>query len=1263
MWTKEQSQTIEQRDKNILVSAAAGAGKTAVLVERIKKMVTEENIPVDSMLIVTFTNAAAAEMKEKIRKALSEKVTEMPELQRQLDILPRASISTFHSFALDVIRHFFYKIDLDPDFSICDEAQSAVIREEAMDELFRNYYEEFSPGFERLLDWYGSERGDDGAKAIIRGLYVSLMAMPEPFKSLQKKIEELTLDEEEFKKTDAYGFMAEAVCETLKGVCADVRKMRDLLDEHGVSSLSNKLEARETFFEELLKSADDGDLTRVYESMDLEPNVRLVSAKDEREAYEEIKGIVGKYNDRSKKKINDMKESFFAESLPDMLLSLQKTHPIAGTIQRMLTDFDTLFSEKKREKKVMDFSDIEHFCFDILKEEDVAEYYRNRFEYIFIDEYQDTNVIQEAIVARVARDNNLFMVGDIKQSIYKFRLAEPEIFKGKYDKYADGTDEKSVKIDLNKNFRSDPAILDWVNERFKGIMDDYTEEAYLYPGNRRRGERSFPPEVRLIDMAEREDAGEALKELKAGEAEALEVCRIIGENAGKEYEVVETVDGEEVRTRKKINFRDIVVLMRAVSGNAQVYAEAMKKFGIPCYVDDSKGYFDTIEVEVFMNLLRLMDNRYRDSELISVLRSEILGFTTDELAELRNRHRNGSFAEAFIAEANEYESRSSAEKEMHASQNPRETGGGRQDIDESSGRDSIASKTAFAMRKFNTWKSWALSLPLSDFVWKLLMDTGYYLAAGAMPAGVQRQANLRALCDKSRKFEENGQSSLYGFIRYVENIDKNDIRTGQVKLLGENDDVVRIMTIHKSKGLEFPVVICAGMGKKLMYSTTKSKVAFHKDIGLGMVIENPEAGTEKKSLIYDIILKKIHREEVEENIRVLYVAFTRAKEKLYLTGTVKDAEKYIESEELNTSGDTTCLSLLGEIPDVKIVEAGSLVGKSAEQNKGTLEESETRERTDEESETRERTDEKAETRERTGYDAGPGGGTSQALEIDRRLGFTYPHAEAQEIRSKYSVSSLNRKAHTPAVLMSDSTDYDYQGGENTFKEDRKNIGIPKEQPKKGLRNGSGEATLLEPESDGEKVAEIGFDFSLPVPGFFQGNTGLSAAERGTVYHRIMEKLDFTYAAIDGKEYIEHRIAELVEKKILTENEAGSVDVGCINGFFRSEPGIRAVRAARKGLLVKEQPFNLMSERGGERIIIQGIIDCYFREGDEIVLLDYKTNRIDPLKSFDEESERLSGLYGEQMHLYKTALEEATNLKVKNTYLYLMSVGKVLELTV
>ncbi len=1216
MWTKEQSQTIEQRDKNILVSAAAGAGKTAVLVERIKKMVTEENIPVDSMLIVTFTNAAAAEMKEKIRKALSEKVTEMPELQRQLDILPRANISTFHSFALDVIRHFFYKIDLDPDFSICDEAQSAVIREEAMDELFRNYYEEFSPGFERLLDWYGSERGDDGVKAILRGLYVSLMAMPEPFESLRKKIEELTFDEEEFKKTDAYGFMAEAVCETLKGVCADVRKIRDLLEEHGVSSLSNKLEARETFFEELLKAADDGDLTKVYESIDLEPNVRLVSAKDEREAYEEIKGIVGKYNDRSKKRINGMKESFFAESLPDMLLSLQKTHPIAGTIQRMLTDFDRLFSEKKREKKVMDFSDIEHFCFDILKEEDVAEYYRNRFEYIFIDEYQDTNVLQEAIVARVARDNNLFMVGDIKQSIYKFRLAEPEIFKGKYEKYAGGTDEKSVKIDLNKNFRSAPAILDWVNDRFKGIMEDYTEEAYLYPGNRCRGERSFPPEVRLIDMAEREDAGEVLKELKAGEAEALEVCRIIGENAGKEYEVVETVNGEEVRTRKKINFRDIVVLMRAVSGNAQVYAEAMEKFGIPCYVDDSKGYFDTIEVEVFMNLLRLMDNRYRDSELISVLRSEILGFTTDELAELRNRHRNGSFAEAFIAEANEYESGSSAEKEMHASQNPWETGGGRQDIDESSGRDSIASKTAFAMRKFNTWKSWALSLPLSDFVWKLLMDTGYYLAAGAMPAGVQRQANLRALCDKSRKFEENGQSSLYGFIRYVENIDKNDIRTGQVKLLGENDDVVRIMTIHKSKGLEFPVVICAGMGKKLMYSTTKNKVAFHKDIGLGMVIENPEAGTEKKSLIYDIILKKIHREEVEENIRVLYVAFTRAKEKLYLTGTVKDAEKYIESEELNTSGDTTCLSLLGEIPDVKIVEAGSLVGKSAEQNKGMLEESETRERTDEESETRERTDEKAETRERTGSDAGPGGRTSQALEIDRRLGFTYPHAEAQEIRSKYSVSSLNRKAHTPA------------SGSNC-----------------------------------EKVAEIGFDFSLPVPGFFQGNADLSAAERGTVYHRIMEKLDFTYAEADGKEYIEHRIAELVEKKILTENEASSVDVECINGFFRSEPGIRAVRAARKGLLVKEQPFNLMSERGGERIIIQGIIDCYFREGDEIVLLDYKTNRIDPLKSFDEESERLSGLYGEQMHLYKTALEEATNLKVKNTYLYLMSVGKALELTV
>ena len=677
MWTKEQSQTIDQRGKNILVSAAAGSGKTAVLVERIKKMVTEEGVAIDSMLIVTFTKAAASEMKEKIRRALCEKVRENPKLQKQLDILPRANISTFHSFALDVIRHFFYKVDLDPDFSVCDEAQSAVIREESLDELFRGYYEKFEPDFVRLLDWYASEKNDDAVRTIVRDLYTALIAMPEPFETLQEKIDQLIMDDEDFKKTDAYAFMSDAVHADLHEINKNIEKMSDMLEENELPLLRKKLEIQQTFFAELLEKAKKGETDEIYELIGKAPAIRLVATKNEKEKYGEIKGRLDVYRKRNSKLISEMRESFFSESMPQMLDSLRKTYPIAQTLQKMTMNFHEIFSRKKREKKLMDFGDIEQFCFKILKEGDASQYYENRFKHIFIDEYQDTNVIQEAIIEKIARKDNLFMVGDVKQSIYKFRLAEPEIFMDKYKKYAGGTDENSIKIDLNKNFRSDPAILQWINDRFKNIMHGYTKQVYLYPGNPCQEKLSFVPETRIIDTGEinyasedtnesqdgaaesakpaqdieKNGADEAIREMKAVEIEALEVCRIIHENVGKEYETVKLVDGKKVLEKKRISFRDIVILMRAVSGNAQIYSDAMQKAGIPCYMDDSKGYFDTMEVGIFTNLLRLMDNRYRDIELLSVLRSEIFGFSTGELAEIRAWFPKGSFADAFSARA------------------------------------------------------------------------------------------------------------------------------------------------------------------------------------------------------------------------------------------------------------------------------------------------------------------------------------------------------------------------------------------------------------------------------------------------------------------------------------------------------------------------------------------------------------------------------------------------------------------------------------
>ena len=729
-------------------------------------------------------------------------------------------------------------------------------------------------------------------------------------------------------------------------------------------------------------------------------------------------------------------------------------------------------------------------------------------------------------------------------------------------------------------------IIDGINDMFRPIMDGYDADAALYPGIPYDGDLTMAPQLRVINMASQAGGPEELADLRAAEVEALEVCDIIKQSLGRPY--FDSVSGQV----RHLQYRDIVVLMRSVKSSASAYIRAMKSQGIPLYIDDNDGYFDTVEINVFMNLLRILDNKYQDVPLISVLRSEIFGFSTEELAEIRIAHPEDSYAQAFLAAAGEGSDDAPAvSPDLHR-------------------------KCCRVMEQLGKWRRFSASMPLPQFVWRLLIESGYYLIMGAMPEGAQRQANLRALVDKTEKFSENGQSSLYGFIRYIDIVRRGSVRVGQVRLLGEQENVVRIMTIHKSKGLEFPMVIVAGMGKKLTYTSKGDRIAFHKDVGLALYYEDPEHHIERPTLPVFAMNRQVRQEEMEEHIRVLYVALTRAREYLYLTGTVDDGDKFLQKKETGITGDKTFLDMLDHISmsDFRMIDCGQIgQGQSAAEAAPA-----------------------------------PEPVTEEIRkEVYRRLSYVYPYEAAGDIRSKYSVSGLNQRAHQHLLSRGDTEAAEPEHDLNP--ENDGNVMTEPDAP--GSPSGASSGTLSETS-----------DIQLEIPRFLQGEAKMTAARRGTIYHGIMERIDFGRAEAEGLPYIEAAAGSMVQQEIFTEEEIRAVDLGKIDGFFRSRLGGACAEAGRRGTLHREQPFTLRQELEGEQIMIQGIIDCWFQSADGLVLLDYKTNWIDTRKTFEQEKKRLSDLYREQLALYARALTGAVKQPVRHAYLYLFSAQKLIEVT-
>ena len=1178
-WTKEQQEAIEIRNKNILVSAAAGSGKTAVLVERIKQLVIRDRVALDHMLIVTFSNAAASEMREKIVEAISRELEAPAEqtsfLREQLNLIHRANISTFHAFSMEVIRRYFYLIDIEPNFKICDEAQKAILQADAMEQLFSSLFESCSQDFIDFLNKFAGTKNDNAVREMIFETHNFIRSIPDSFAWLRKQAEALACSKEAFEASPAFREIKGEIAGNLALAEDCFARAGEVLEDHGIFSLIPKW---------MLEMETLTDLRLGFDNLSFDEFGSMISgvkfqtytaSKAEKDLYEEIKDSVSSLRDQGKVLVRKLVNQYFVRPVMSYAEDLNRTRPDAMYLCYLVEEFDRIYREKKQGKGLLDFNDIEHYALEVLSREEAAEEYRNKFEYIFIDEYQDSNIVQETLIGKIKREDNLFMVGDVKQSIYKFRLAEPEIFIGKYDAFKQNKSECDIKLDLNRNFRSKGRIISAVNDVFCQIMKrdlsglEYDEAAALYPGQPYEGELDYPVELRIVDELPMEDLSvdDEIREMKKAEIEAYTAAQIIRESKGKLI-----YDGKRGEERQIAN-RDIVILLRSAKGYAEVYYDALMKEGIPAFVDTGDGYFDTLEVEIFLNLIRIIDNRKQDIPLLSVLRSPIFGFTIEEMIRIRIFNKEGSYYQAFKAYSDGGEAAA------------------------------LAKKCTLALGRIDRWKKESALMPLEDFLWMLIRETGYYEYIGGIPAGSQRQANLRALVDKAVQFQNSQMKGLFSFISYIEAIKKRNVPMGQVKLLGENDDVVRIMTIHKSKGLEFPMVLAGGLGKRFNRDSDTFQVSLHKDIGLGIRFVDRENFCYKKTIVQTAIDQKKRKESLAEELRILYVAFTRAMDKLVLLGTMKDIDAAMENYSVRGCRDfSNAKSYLDFL--IPALEKTGIVLRQTNRRDISFRKEEAEQKKDD---------------VRRLIFEGPGDFSCREElkhEIQRRLGYEYGHKEALQLKSKFTVSELTRLANE----------------------------------RNDIRSQTGKLVT-----------------ALDTPKFTRERSRFTGAEKGTILHKVMEQLDFYRIAAgwDGStgdvsktKAIKAVVDDLVVREILTKEEAGAVSYEKITGFFDSDIGRRVCRSRQ---IYKEVSFNIMKELSGEKIIIQGTIDCYFEEDGKYILLDYKSNYIgDP--EDEKEIDQVAEEYRPQLGLYREALEKIRKINVDEAYLYLFSIGKGIRIS-
>ena len=1245
-WTEDQLKAIETRGVNLLVAAAAGSGKTAVLVERIIRIITNEESPVDidKLLVVTFTSAAASEMRERIADAITKALEENPNskvLQKQLTLLGRANITTMHSFCLDVIKNNYHTIDLDPSFRISDETENTLLKIEVINDIFEEHYEEEDVEFKKLIEAYSGTKNDEKLKEIILDLYRFSMSGPWPEKWLIDSAEKFNIKSiEELDKTVWVKLLKDNVRIEVYGYIKSYEKAIELIrDTSGLEpyeeTFVTELEMMKNFYNSLDKSLDE-----VVKASNSIIFGRIKTVKKDKVSDIEVQARVKSVRDTVKKKLMKAITDTFTMTGEEALSGINQVYPYMKKLSLLTLEFMEGFKKKKKEKNILDFNDLEHLALKILIDKDennniipskVSENFREFFDEVLVDEYQDSNNVQETIIDLVSRkslDNpNVFMVGDVKQSIYRFRQAKPELFLDKYNRYPLEEGELNRKIQLYKNFRSREEVLDGVNYIFKTLMSktvgelEYNDSEALNIGasyevlEEENTITGGNIELHILDKSnEAKDEGEEVEEedvelnpedFEAKEEEedigaiALEariVAKRIKELMSNEGEVFKVYD-RGLSEYRKLKFKDIVILLRATRNWAEIFLEELGQEGIPVYADTSSGYFDTIEIRTIMSLLKVIDNPMQDVPLISVLKSPIVGFSAEELTDLRLISKEKYFYEIL---------KEIAEDKHEVS-------------------EGLLEKSKMLLKKLEVWREKALYTQIDEFIWYLYMDTAYYGYVGAMPNGKQRQANLKILFQRAKQFEKTSFKGLFNFINFINKIRNSSGDMGSAKILGEHEDVVRIMSIHKSKGLEFPVVFTSGVGKQFNLMDLNKQILYHDEIGFGPEYVDLEKRNSYSTLAKEAIKKKILFESLSEEMRILYVAVTRAKEKLIITGAVKNAEKTLKRWVDSASMDEKVIPevevlkgrsymewlgmALAKHRDGEVIRNGDFVDNILNdpsnwsvslwtKNKLTVDK-----KTDTVDENKEELfiDKKVEKIDK---------------EIKRRLDFRYKYKESFMLPSNVSVSDLKKSLYN-----------------SEYEDDT--VSIFKEKP------------ILKPR-------------------FMQEETGLTSAERGTTVHYIMQKLNLK--DVKSEEAIRKQMEFFKECDLLSEEEIKSVEKIRFVNFFRSDLGKRMLKAYNEGKLVKrEQPFYTeisslevnkeldLETYSDEKVRLQGIIDCFFEEDGEIVLLDYKTDYV-----VLGEEEKIIDRYRVQIKYYKDAVERITGKKVKASYLYLFGINKAVE---
>ncbi|MBN3525899.1 UvrD-helicase domain-containing protein [Paenibacillus apiarius] len=1386
-WTDEQWRAIVDGGQNVLVAAAAGSGKTAVLVERIIRKISDESDPVhvDQLLVATFTKAAASEMRERIRLALERELEEKPEsehLRRQLALLNRASITTLHSFCLEVIQRHFQTVSLDPAFRIANETETELMRQDVLEELFEERYAAEGPEFRRMVDWFSGERSDEAAFRLVQRLYDFSRSHPWPDAWLNgmaaafevKSIAQLG------QSSWAESVMADARL-TLNGIAQLLRQANRLLDAPGgPEPYRQTLEQELAGALALAEAARREPWEQLHASFDLLTFGRLAACRGDQ--YDKsLQEQVKRLRDQAKARLQQLRDELFRRTPEEFLKELNDLVPIMQAIADAVRAFGERFEEAKRKKGWLDFSDLEHYCLRILRGQnstpeqampsEAALEYQQQFVEILLDEYQDTNMVQEAIVNLITRPGkgNRFMVGDVKQSIYRFRLAEPGLFLHKYQSYAADGSGRGIRIDLARNFRSRQGVVDAVNMLFRQVMSanvaelSYDEAAELvcgasYPTVEQMAEdlnvsaaelekrQQYAAELMIIEKggqagsdaagAEDDEEADAAADVESGaEAQAgldpaeIETARLearaiasrIRRLLGDEGEPPFLVFDKKQKRMRPVTYRDIVILLRATQAWAPLMVEELRLEGIPAYAEFNTGYFRATEVEVVLSLLRVIDNPQQDIPLAAVLRSPIVGLTAEELAKIRLMGK-GSFYDAVClalqAEADAPQAGAALSAEAELPVLPLS-------VATAAGRD-WTSKIRRFMSRLEQWRNAARQGSLSELIWQVYRETGYYEWAGGLAGGMQRQANLRALYDRARQYESSSIRGLFRFLRFIDRMRDTGGDLGTARTLGEQEDVVRIMTIHKSKGLEFPVVILAGLSKRFNQQDLTAPFLMHKQLGFGPRYVDEALRVTYPTLPNLAIKRQMRMELLAEEMRVLYVALTRPKEKMILIGTVNDAEKAIQ--QWGEALDVDPLLL----PDYMVARARSYldwIGPAVIRHPSAAEWRRYAGLPNRNGECllEERAEWQLSFMPASVLAAGlplesPDVDEERAalleaiskLEllqdkpqspwqawIEERLAWRDPHRIASMLPAKTSVTEMKRLAAAEEWPSVEWVEQPASGEEAAA--DAAALGDAAMEAL--YQSEAAVATQPVRHGDSDRLGYgNGFTLHLQRPRFMEEQR-VTPAERGTVYHNLMQHLPLQEQMTI--EIIQQTLAHMVGRQLMTEKQAKAVQMDAVLAFFESEVGQQLLKAdwvqrelpfsygltaaeaytvemkrqwqekltaeetvlgasgaaesASRERFVATSTFAARDDSGlldHETVLVQGVIDCLFEWNGQLVLLDFKTDKV---LAHRGGLPALSEHYRFQLNVYARAIEHIWKRPIDRKVLYFFDARQACEL--